>query len=195
MKCLCQREGARGRRQRIERRDVVFDQQRYAVQRTAHRAVATFGVERSCSLQGLWIHGEDRSEFRTRLIDFGDAIEISGDEGRGRQTLIQSCLECREPLLDGIKVCSPMAFVGIRDVELQSERSTEWQRTERGQKSPTFHEDVLESFCSRMSTMVFSIHAWASSLISRGSRPAVSMGGPMITRMLPGFFSKPRRGQ
>ncbi len=42
---------------------------------------------------------------------------------------------------------------------------------------------------------VLSIHACTSLLISRTSRPAGSIGGPMTTRTVPGLFIHPRRGQ
>jgi hypothetical protein len=40
-----------------------------------------------------------------------------------------------------------------------------------------------------------SIQDCAASLISRTSSSAARMGGPMATRMVPGFFISPRRGQ
>src|SRR5580698_6362119 len=40
-----------------------------------------------------------------------------------------------------------------------------------------------------------SIHAWASALISRTSRPAATIAGPMRTRIVPARLSSPRRGQ
>jgi hypothetical protein len=36
---------------------------------------------------------------------------------------------------------------------------------------------------------------FTSSLSSRGFLPMESIGSPMITRIVPGFFKKPRRGQ
>ena len=41
----------------------------------------------------------------------------------------------------------------------------------------------------------FSIQARASSLTSRGSRPAVAIGGPITTSIRPGHFSSERRAQ
>ena len=42
---------------------------------------------------------------------------------------------------------------------------------------------------------VASIHSCTSRLISRTSRPAATIGRPMTTRIVPGFFISPRRGQ
>ena len=42
---------------------------------------------------------------------------------------------------------------------------------------------------------VLSIQSWTCLLISRGSRPAGSIGGPITTRTVPAFFIHPRRGQ
>jgi len=42
---------------------------------------------------------------------------------------------------------------------------------------------------------VASTHSWISRLTSRRSRPPGATGSPMTTRIVPGFFNRPRRGQ
>src|SRR5581483_9567167 len=137
-----QRERAGGRVHAIGRVEIIFDQHRHTVERTAHVTGAAFAIERVGDGQRFGVDLDDRVHCRAFLIERIDAREIPLNNGSSRKPIFaEAAFEIGE-----------CGFFEIRGSCAEGARGRNREKSV-AKKAAAVHEADYKSFQKRTMTL------------------------------------------